>query len=116
MSDMGDMKFTTAGDMMKQLEPESARVVNYALVLATEAETKLYNRARTQDGLPNDLRYLEKDPLAIKERSASRSLRYDHMHLSVPDTSRELVQWWGRASNGYHYPVGRVMRIIEEKH
>lgn len=84
----------------------------YRLALASDDEAKIYGKARVSSGLVNDLRYLEQDPLAVQERKQARSLRYDHMHLSVPDINPTLVQWWGRASSGYHYPVGSVMRMI----
>jgi len=81
------------------------------LVLATPEETKILQRASIQGGLPDDLKHLAKDPLAIRERGRPR--RYDHVHLSVPDTDFDLVQWWGRGSSGYHYPIGSVMRIVD---
>lgn len=90
-------------------------MIKYRLALASDEEAEIYGKARVSSGLPEDLRYLEKDPLASQERKQARSLRYDHLHLSVPDTSGELVQWWGRASSGYHYPVGRVMRMVPER-
>lgn len=87
-------------------------MAKYTLTLATNEESKKYGRSQTGSGLPNDLHYLENDQLAIRERGNSKSLRYDHMHLSVPDTDDRLVQWWGRASGGYHYPIGAVMKMI----
>lgn len=81
------------------------------LVLATPEEAKIFQRASIQGGLPDDLRHLAKDPLAVQERG--KPGRYDHVHLSVPNTNLDLVQWWGRGSNGYHYPIGSVMRIVD---
>ena len=89
-------------------------MTKYRLSLATDEESRIYERSRTSSGLADDLRYLEKDPLAVQERKQARSLRYDHVHLSVPDTDKRLVQWWGRSSNGYHYPIGAVMRMVNE--
>lgn len=89
-------------------------MTKYRLSLATDEESRIYGRSRTSSGLADDLQYLEKDPLAVQERKQARSLRYDHVHLSVPDTDERLVQWWGRASSGYHYPIGAVMRMVKE--
>lgn len=91
-------------------------MTNLNLTLATHEECQQYEQAGTQSGLPANLRYLEKHPVAIRERFLDSSrTRYDHMHLSVPDNNPNLVQWWGRSSTGYHYPVGPVMRIIAEQ-
>ena len=89
-------------------------MTKYRLSLATDEESRIYGLARSGSGLAEDLRYLEKDPLAMQERKQARSLRYDHVHLSGPDNDDKLVQWWGRAYSGYHYPVGRVMRMVKE--
>jgi hypothetical protein len=88
-------------------------MTDYRLALATEAECQTYAASQVSSGLPHHLLYLEKDPLALQERSKNQS--FDHMHLSVPSTDSQLVQWWGRASSGYHYPVGRIMRILGEQ-
>jgi len=87
-------------------------MTKYRLTLATDDETKIYEKSRSGSGLSDDLRYLERDPTAVQERRKNRT--YDHMHLSVPGTDKNLVQWWGRAASGYHYPVGAVMRMIKE--
>lgn len=87
----------------------------YRLTLATDDESEIYGRARAGSGISADLRYLEKDPVAMQERKQAGSLRYDHVHLSVPDTDGTLVQWWGRSHSGYHYPVGRVMRMVQDE-
>lgn len=90
-------------------------MTKYRLSLATDEESRIYGLARSGSGISEDLRYLEKDPLAVQERKQAKALRYDHVHLSVPDTNDTLVQWWGRAYSGYHYPVGRVMRIVQDE-
>ena len=82
------------------------------LMLANEAETKQFQQSGTQSGLPRDLDYLRQDPLA--RQSLGKPRGYDHVHLSMPDTNPSLVQWWGRGATGYHYPVGPVMKMVEE--
>lgn len=82
----------------------------YRLAYATEEESEQYHAARTFSGLGADLDYLRKDPLA---REQIRGIRgYDHVHLSRIDDRSQLVQWWGRGSSGYHYPLGKVMRMF----
>ena len=82
------------------------------LTFATQEETEQFHQAGTQSGLPLDLDYLRQDPLARQSLGNPRG--YDHMHLSVPDTNHSLVQWWGRSATGYHYPIGPVMKMVEE--
>ena len=81
------------------------------LTLATPEEAATYAAASSQSGLPDDLKHLAADPLAVQQRGRPRG--YDHIHLSVPNTDQTLVQWWGRGSSGYHYPIGSVMRMVE---
>lgn len=83
----------------------------YRLVLATDDEQKQYEKSITSSGLPSELAYLRKDPLAIQSRG--KTGRFDHVHLSIPNTNPKLVQWYGRAANGYHYPIGPVMRMVD---
>jgi hypothetical protein len=84
--------------------------VIYRLTYATEAEAAEYRSASVLTGLRSDLDHLRNDPLA---REQIRGIRgYDHVHLSQTDHRSPLVQWWGRASSGYHYPLGKVMRIV----
>ena len=85
----------------------------YRLVLASEDERIRYEQSSTGSGLPRELDYLRKDPLARQELGRTGWRGLDHLHLSTADSQPELVQWWGRGSSGYHYPVGRVMRIIQ---
>jgi hypothetical protein len=82
------------------------------LTLATPEENAVASKAKVFGPIPNDLKYLVKDPLAVLERG--RPQGYDHIHLSVPDTDPNLVQWWGRGSTGYHYPIGQVMKMIDD--
>ncbi len=84
----------------------------YRLAYATEEEAGGYGAAGSYGGLRSDLDYLRKDPLA---REQIRGLRgYDHVHLSQTDAHIELVQWWGRGSSGYHYPLGNVMKMVSD--
>lgn len=56
---------------------------------------------------------LSKLPLAKSERDADKPWkRMDHIHLGRFDGT-DYCQWWGRAGNGYHYPIGRIMQIVE---
>ena len=90
-------------------------MTQYRLVIASESEAQTYAQAQASSGLPNELRYLEKDPLALQERGNPQRRGYDHVHLSVPDTAKSLMQWWGRGATGYHYPIGAVMRMVSEE-
>lgn len=50
--------------------------------------------------------------LARSERDASSPWkRMDHVHLSRAGETN-YCQWWGRAGNGYHYPIGRIMEMV----
>ena len=82
----------------------------FRLVLANDDEIASYRDSGVQSGLPRDLDYLRRDPLA--RSSLGRPSGRDHIHLSVPDSNPRLVQWWGRGSTGYHYPIGPVMKMI----
>jgi len=57
---------------------------------------------------------LEKHPMALSERGAASS--HDHVHLAVYDDASgkptDLICWWGRASDGRHYPLSRRMKIV----
>lgn len=81
------------------------------LALSTEAESKAYELSSCRSGLPRDLNYLHKDPLA--RSSLGRPSRYDAIHLSVADADPSLVQWWGRGGTGYYYPIGPVMKMVD---
>ena len=85
------------------------------LELANDEEAAKYSASRIHVGLHPALSYITMDPLAVAERQNSRG--YDHIHLSqVNETmspSGKCVQWWGRASSGYHYPIGRVMKMVK---
>lgn len=90
--------------------------MKFKLEVASDEEATEYKTARIHGGLLESLSYLTKDPLATAERGSSRS--YDHVHLSQLNETTgpkgRLVQWWGRASNGYHYPLGRVMKMVKD--
>lgn len=85
--------------------------MKHRLTLASAVEISQFEKASIQSGLDSDMRYLESDPLAKDQRKKSRG--FDHVHLSVVD--KNLVQWYGRSSNGYHYPIGSVMKIIKDQ-
>lgn len=56
---------------------------------------------------------LAKHPLAISERDAGKPWRrMDHVHLSRFDGTN-YCQWYGRCADGYHRPIGRIMKILE---
>jgi hypothetical protein len=82
----------------------------YSLTLATEAETKQFQESPTQSGLPDELSYLKKNPLAVQSRGKPRG--YDNIHLSAATSNPTLLQWYGRASSGYFYPIGPVMKLV----
>lgn len=94
-------------------------MTEYRLVLATDKESKAYANAGVLGPLDKDLGYLYRDPLAYEQRRTGGS-NYDHIHLSVAcaattNVDQRLVQWWGRGSSGYHYPIGRVMKMTHVK-
>lgn len=82
------------------------------LVLADKAEIQRFTQSNGQHGLARDLDYLRHDPLAQQSRGKIRNL--DAMHLSICDDDPSLVQWYGRGSTGYYYPVGPVMRMVDD--
>lgn len=88
---------------------------NFKLVIAEADEAEKYKASSVHYGLLEKLNYLRKDPVAVAERGRTPS--YDHVHLSqLRETTGplgRLVQWWGRSSNGYHYPIGRVMKMVK---
>lgn len=90
--------------------------MKFKLEIASNEEAAKYKNAQVHYGLLESLDYLRKDPLATEERG--RTTSYDHVHLSqlkeTTGPSGRLVQWWGRASNGYHYPLGRVMKMVKD--
>lgn len=53
---------------------------------------------------------LESDTLALIEKKSNPKNR-DHLHLSRYNNS-DCVQWFSRSPNGYHYPVGKLMKIV----
>ncbi len=85
----------------------------HRLTLATDEERLRYEKSATGSGLSADLSYLKKDPIAKQELGRTGWRGLDHIHLSVADDSPDLVQWWGRGGSGYHYPIGRVMKMIK---
>ncbi len=85
----------------------------YRLILANDDEIADYNSAEWQEGLPAELDYLRTDPLAQLQRKGKSGV-YDHVHLSVPEHNKTLVQWWGRVSSGYHRPIGDVMKMVKD--
>lgn len=52
---------------------------------------------------------LRKNPLAVAELGHPK--RYDHIHLSIVNGT-DFVRWMGRAGNGFHYQIGRTMKLI----
>lgn len=82
------------------------------LILASEQDSQRYSLAQSYCGLPHGLDYLSKDQTAKQERGKPRG--YDHIHLFVGKGCEHLAQWWGRVANGYRYPIGRVMVIVED--
>lgn len=58
------------------------------------------------------IRELAKLPLAVLERDTGRPWRrMDHIHLSRYDGT-DYYQWYGRCADGFHRPIGRIMRIV----
>lgn len=88
---------------------------NFKLVIAEANESEKYKASLVHYSLLPQLEYLRKDPVAVEERR--RTLGYDHVHLSqLRETTGplgRLVQWWGRSNTGYHYPIGRVMKMVK---
>lgn len=59
--------------------------------------------------------YLSRLPLARSEREVGKPWKHmDHIHLGLFNGT-DYCQWWGRAGNGYHYPIGRIMQIVEKQ-
>ena len=84
----------------------------YQLVYATDEETTKYENSNTFSGLDSSIDYLRQDPLARKELTNTKGM--DHIHLSISSSNKKLVRWTGRSSNGYHYPIGTVMKMVKK--
>jgi hypothetical protein len=88
--------------------------MRYELTLAGKDADEAINKAPGSRGVFYELgedadSELRKHPLAIAERG--RPKRYDHIHLSMINGT-DFVRWMGRAANGYHYQIGRTMRLF----
>lgn len=83
--------------------------MTYKLVIASYTGADKFAQAPAQEGLRPELDYLKDDPLAKEQCKGARG--YDHVHLSTLNRESRLVQWHGRAQNGYHYPIGQVMKM-----
>ncbi len=82
----------------------------YVLTIPEQsAAQKTADRAGGSSGQDHLLPLIAKSPLAISERGKPRHL--DHIHLSR-FTGTDLCQWFGRGSDGYHRPIGRIMQIV----
>lgn len=89
------------------------------LTLASEADEALARAAGGTDGQGDLMRELRNHPLAkgeieaeVKRLSRAR-VSVDHIHLAR-FSGTDLVQWYGRFSSGYHHPLGRLMKIVEQ--
>lgn len=82
------------------------------LIIASPEDTKRYEDSGCYSGLPEQLSFLAGDITAIAERVDVKG--YDHVHLSISNQYKHLVRWQGRGQSGYHYPIGRVMVILNQ--
>lgn len=80
------------------------------LTLANETEAA----STTQlGGDGHGTEHLKSDPLARDQYDRHvKHRQVDAVHLSRFDGTK-LVQWFGRGSSGYYYPLGSVMKIVE---
>lgn len=87
----------------------------YTLTLASPEDEALARAAPGTDGQDSALKGLDRTPLARSElvdRRGRWPRGYDHIHLTRW-VGTSLVQWTGRRSDGFHYPIGRLMRLVE---
>ena len=83
--------------------------MTFELTLADQAVAAAAFRTSNGSGLESHMMVLKEHPLAVSERGRPRGM--DHVHLSrIGDT--DFVVWMGRKSDGFHYPVGRYMKIL----
>ena len=85
--------------------------MNASLIIASDEDTKRYENDGSYSGLPKRLSYLSGDITAKAEKGCQTNM--DHIHLSISCTYPHLVRWTGRGASGYHYPIGRVMVILD---
>lgn len=81
----------------------------YELTLADQKEARSAAEWRGSNGQWPYLDDLRHHPLAKAELGSPRG--YDHIHLSQIDGT-DFVIWMGRAASGYHYPIGRYMKLV----
>lgn len=80
------------------------------LILASDEDAARYRSDDSFSGLPQALSDLPLHPLAKEQRGRPKG--FDHVHLSISSKHKHLVQWMGRAASGMHYPIGKVMVIL----
>ena len=83
----------------------------YVLTLAPDAATGEVT-GKNSDGQGKLIDALQKTPLAAAVLSAGRPRKMDHIHLSRFDGT-DFCRWYGRAADGFHYPIGAVMQIVK---
>lgn len=84
----------------------------YTLTLAPDDALHAV-RGKNSSGQGDLIAALQRTPLAaaVLSDGKPRKRQMDHVHLSqFNDTN--FCQWYGRASDGYHYPIGKVMLIV----
>lgn len=95
---------------------DTKKVQKQFLVLADKTDAELARKAGGSDGQDDLIERLRKDPLAVREieqeikRLRRNKTSVDHINLTRYNGT-DLVQWMGRFSNGYHYPLGALMKI-----
>lgn len=82
----------------------------YALTLAPDNVSDAVH-GKNGDGQGALVDGLQRTPLAALVLSDGRPRRMDHIHLSRFDGT-DFCQWYGRAADGFHYPIGAIMQIV----
>lgn len=81
----------------------------YVLTIPDQKEAAEAASKAPFNGCDQLLDLVRKSPLAKSERGRPRGM--DNIYLSRY-SGTDLCQWYGRCADGYHRPIGRIMRIV----
>lgn len=86
------------------------------LMMATAAEKAAYEAASRHSGVAarhEDILAILKDPLCLEQKK-HQPRRSDDAYLVVASTVPRTVQWHARHSDGFRYPFGSVMTVVND--
>lgn len=80
----------------------------FVLTLPDQKAASEITRGKSTNGQGDLMKLMSREPLAQSE--LGRPKGRDHIHLGQFDGT-DYVQWWGRCADGFHRPIGRIMKI-----